>query len=914
VSITGQGSHSVEPFAGFQHLSAGARFLRADLHIHTYGVSADVDDPEANVEGVLATARERGLDLIAVTDHNAIDSVESLLEAASENGPAALAGVELTTGEGHVLVYFPVESLDEFKGWFARLRFEDAATGGRHTLVPIRELLKEVNGAGGIAVPAHVSRSNTGFLQRVSSTIEESILLSPYLHAVEVDQGSEGNWYSDLDRGEGSERRRELATRRSGELGDGVGSHLAKLLFSDAHHLDQIGRDRQGNERVTRIKMSAPSFAAFRTALSDPDARVKLEADLPQSYPRIEGVRLIGGFLDGQEVGLSPNLTCLIGGRGTGKSTLLESLRCTCLSSPSKMDGEPNCPETVQLVYRDGYGVRHYLKRDDARKTYELTDESAVEISVPVEGYDQDRIAAITRGYRDQPRLLLDFLDQFVELEEVNTQIELGLAALIQNSEATAPLRTAPKRLTEANKELSELKLKLKAIETSNLKEALQWRRALYSERRAREELEARLSEIEETIQSLELGVDLRDLTRAAGINDPAKTPGAEILLGADGTGGLIESVEALDRQLASWKSDGTADLANAVAELGAAIAGWQAREHEIEGRVQAVVDQLRAQNIDPNLAEMTRLSTAESRTMKEISDLEHAVKELGRLSKTRRDLLADYRSQQQRRFHLRTAALQNLTDELNDAFEEFKVKLAVREGELIDDYAEWLATAISGRFMRKERVASLCRSLAPAELARLAREDKTADLAALEETPGSPYLATEEEAGEFALKLREADLDALEQIAPDDRPEISLTTMIAGAPAKVDFGNLSLGQKASILLGALLFSSDQSPLLIDQPEDHLDSQFIARTVVGVLRRVKEKRQVIVATHNANIAILGDAEQIIPLQGYEGRGLIRDPGSVDADGTRARACEVLEGGEAAYRRRGEMYGLEVGKR
>jgi hypothetical protein len=78
-----------------------------------------------------------------------------------------------------------------------------------------------------------------------------------------------------------------------------------------------------------------------------------------------------------------------------------------------------------------------------------------------------------------------------------------------------------------------------------------------------------------------------------------------------------------------------------------------------------------------------------------------------------------------------------------------------------------------------------------------------------------------------------------------------------------------------------------------------------------VLRRVKESRQVIIATHNANITVLGDAEQIVPLQGYEGRGRTRDVGSVDSPATRRRACEILEGGESAYRRRGEMYGYEV---
>ena len=151
-----------------------------------------------------------------------------------------------------------------------------------------------------------------------------------------------------------------------------------------------------------------------------------------------------------------------------------------------------------------------------------------------------------------------------------------------------------------------------------------------------------------------------------------------------------------------------------------------------------------------------------------------------------------------------------------------------------------------------------------------------------------------------------------LERLQRDDFPEITLTT-IGQTPQVVRFDSLSFGQKASILLAALLFSSEQTPLIIDQPEDHLDSQFISKTVVSVLRRIKEARQVIIATHNANITVLGDAEQIVPMQGFEGKGLLRDVGSVDAGKTRARACEILEGGESAYKRRGEMYGFELTK-
>ena len=157
------------PVADFSHLATGASFLRADLHIHSFGVSPDVSDTAMTVEGILATAKTRDLDLIAITDHNAIDSVDRLLELAPASGIYAFAGVEISTGEGHVLVYFSPDDFAVFERWFNRLDFkEDPSSGYRHLLVPIHELLSQVKSAGGIAVPAHIGRTGTGFEDRVS--------------------------------------------------------------------------------------------------------------------------------------------------------------------------------------------------------------------------------------------------------------------------------------------------------------------------------------------------------------------------------------------------------------------------------------------------------------------------------------------------------------------------------------------------------------------------------------------------------------------------------------------------------------------------------------------------------------------------------------------------------------------------
>jgi ABC-type cobalamin/Fe3+-siderophores transport system ATPase subunit len=125
------------------------------------------------------------------------------------------------------------------------------------------------------------------------------------------------------------------------------------------------------------------------------------------------------------------------------------------------------------------------------------------------------------------------------------------------------------------------------------------------------------------------------------------------------------------------------------------------------------------------------------------------------------------------------------------------------------------------------------------------------------------------------------------------------------------DFAKLSLGQQQSILLALILSSSSERPLIIDQPEDNLDGEFIYSTLVPVLRRAKERRQVIIVTHNANVAVLGDAELIVVMKAKNDRGEIVTRGSIDHAETRDAACDILEGAKEAFLRRAKMYGIRL---
>jgi ABC-type Mn2+/Zn2+ transport system ATPase subunit len=146
--------------------------------------------------------------------------------------------------------------------------------------------------------------------------------------------------------------------------------------------------------------------------------------------------------------------------------------------------------------------------------------------------------------------------------------------------------------------------------------------------------------------------------------------------------------------------------------------------------------------------------------------------------------------------------------------------------------------------------------------------------------------------------RLSDPDLLAqLESVAVYDLPKLTVTKRIDSpgeAPRYLprDFKRLSLGQQQSVLLALMLTSESKAPLIVDQPEDNLDSEFIYKTLVPVIRAAKERRQVIVVTHNANIAVLGDAEQIVVLKATNDKATITTRGSIDEPTTRERRARI----------------------
>ncbi|HHY70623.1 MAG TPA: AAA family ATPase, partial [Thermoanaerobacterales bacterium] len=117
-----------------------------------------------------------------------------------------------------------------------------------------------------------------------------------------------------------------------------------------------------------------------------------------------------------------------------------------------------------------------------------------------------------------------------------------------------------------------------------------------------------------------------------------------------------------------------------------------------------------------------------------------------------------------------------------------------------------------------------------------------------------------------------------------------------------------SIGQRASALILFILNQEENDLIMIDQPEDDLDNQVIYDELIKNIKERKDNIQFIFATHNANIPVLGDAEQVLACYYKDEKIKIRS-GSIDKKEIQNRIIKIMEGGEDAFRRRNEIYKL-----
>jgi hypothetical protein len=615
---------------------------------------------------------------------------------------------------------------------------------------------------------------------------------------------------------------------------------------------------------------------------------------------RIISLTIVGGFLDGQSIDFAPGLNCIIGARGTGKTTLLEFSRWAMDALP---EDEGSRQRIQRLVAHNLKGGRVDLKvQTKDGRTYTVSrreeedpivlDSKGKATGIVATGgglfrldvFSQNEVESIA----DHALSQLDLIDTFraEDITSLDHQIEEVRADLKASAGQISPLQGQIAALVEQTKTLPTVVEKLKGFAAEGGQDADKIDQAqLAKALRGREALAVKATQ-DAVIQ---VGVAIRDLTPALG--EKTRNLFTEEMM--DGANGKI--LLAVKNQLDQCRTEVEEHLNAVLVRL------REERQRLVDGQAKLDLAHKGQELVFSQLLEKHKevqgKATERAKLEKERNDLlakqrqhQELVTKLTKLVDHRKELqgkLSELRDQ-------RYAVRERVVHEINTALSPTITVSLEQYGSTVA-FAKLLEEKLSGAGVKVGQVVTkLVENLSPAELATIIAAgdaEALADKTSLNSSQVAKVLQTLESNGAVF------DLEVVELL---DLPEIKLKDVGTYKPTST----LSTGQKCTAILPILLLDSD-SPLLIDQPEDNLDNSFVYGTIVESIRTVKPKRQLIFVTHNPNIPVLGEADRIFVLESDGNKATKRNSG--DVDHCKDDIVTLLEGGKEAFVQRKNRY-------
>lgn len=305
---------------------SGARFYRCALQVNphhyaeTFRGQPSSGDENSYMQALVEKAVELHIQVLALTDHNHVGATDGLRSLARGHDIHVIPGFELASSEGvHVLCLYPLETpvatLERFLGEFG---IRDTVPSSNLSNMTFSEILHTVQQTQrGIAIAAHITQNN-GLLVCLQGQARIKAWQDENLFAVQipgkVDELPQDK--RDIVRNINPDYHRDPPRAP----GLAIAAINAKDV-AEPNDLADLGA-------TCWIKMSEVSIDGLRQAFLDPESRIRLNSDpVPEAHTEFVALSWQGGFLDGAAIHFNENLNVLIGGRGTGKSTIVESLR-----------------------------------------------------------------------------------------------------------------------------------------------------------------------------------------------------------------------------------------------------------------------------------------------------------------------------------------------------------------------------------------------------------------------------------------------------------------------------------------------------------------------------------------------------------------------------------------------------------
>ena len=912
----------------------GARWQKCDFHLHTTA-SKCFRDKSVTPQMWVQACLEKKLDCVAVKDHNTNAGIDEIKQAAEGTPLTVFPGVELTcdSSKVHLLVLF-----DKDKTWQDVYDFliscginrDEFSTSEAQCTLTCSEVINKAKLAGALVIPAHIDEFNG--LGVLSKKVIKDILSQEDIFAVQyvIPQFSDPEFVIDESF---CQAYNQKYGRAEGTIGiqvikdyfacvqEALRNHVSLVTFSD--NPDSIDTSKHGLSGIARaytwIKMDKePSLEGIRQALMVPE-RVKNcfeSRAIPYKEPSlwiksidIKGTTLTKGS-DSFKIEFNPQLNTIIGGRGSGKSSVFRFLR-GAFQKMNDIKGLPEIKDEQELFFRKPCEDRGVLKdeteilvefvrdgvtnrikyangqqtkvfRLDGGQWSEIDDDGYLHF-FDFEQYTQKQVFSIAKNTNALRELIDSGSDEIAELKREKRNLILSYITTYKQLKTSKGYKP---RINQLETEINDLRLKIDNLRSSDISTIAQ-KQDQYA--KLHESIEVYFGAIQRQLALLSESAK-RTVFPVFNLDPFDKTYRDEIQE-------LIEPLEVKSRELTSQIDEAVDDITLRMQE---AYSKLQVTQFEKDRLAQNETYETKKQELQEQGIDDISNYQVYSEKLK-LKENEH--KELSaitaRIPQCEEDLLNI-----KKRIYDRQEEITQKRQDIVNGLSTKKVKINVRRmadnkkferqlREIVQKerrYGEDFDIILSKCFTKPSSFASSYQSII--NDIHLIREGRDSSLGF---------------SGWFAKMVRELDdeqVSRIETLIPDDQIDVLYKPNGSGNFRSIV--SASAGQKTTAVLTYIL-SQGSIPLLLDQPEDDLDNRLVCDLVVDKIKEIKENRQVIVITHNANIPVIGDAEYIVSLDSNSRCLKIHTEGMLENAEVKKEICEIMEGGESAFKLRALRY-------
>lgn len=894
----------------------GAKWWKFDFHNHT---PASIDFGKGDhvhkvitPENWLLMYMKAGIDCVAITDHNSGDWVDKLkvaLKILDTTQPAGykklflFPGVEITaSGNIHILALFdPTASTREIHALLGAINFPSEHFGTSDAVSPksVEEIIIEIHKKGAIAIPAHVDEACGLF--KLSGYTFSQVLKAEELLAIEVIN----------------------KTLEKPELYKQSKLCLAEVLGSDSHIEAQVGSS------FTWVKMSDPSLDALRLALHDCEDGIIRKEEIstdPNTISNryfIKSISISNGFKAGNgtplKAKLSPWLSSIIGGRGSGKSTIMNYLRIS-------LDRITEMPNDIQLEFnkfnqigkkgvpgmlRDGTIIKAEIFKDGklhlvtwSQKIHSLqtwedslgewsaaTNVSNINELFPIQIFNQKELYELTRN----PSKLIELIDSQFDKQSWLEAKEKLVEKWIADRARKRQLQAAISEEQNLKAQLDSTNNKIQLYESSAYRDTLGNFNNLTAVNSFFETTTVNISQFLTEFETLNSKVP--NIQAPAIVEENLTIESVQFIqtIQAALTGAVQKISEAIIL-LAPYKEN-LQEQFNALpwfVQFGAAKTAYEAILDKIQELGSESYNTL-IQRRSLLIGKLASIDTQKQQLQTLKSELQilytSIIDKEKELRTKRKDIINRWKQFDNEENPFLIIQLQPMSDAEN-ANLTFR-KLLRKEG---SEFASYIYLHNEETDNSSGLIGSII--IEPESLRWEKRLNVIRDF----------VLASEHDTKGLDLRLAKH-IAWLNQNTPEDIdrlliwvPEDKLVLKFKKQGHEEDIQTGSAGERTAGMLGLLLALND-IPLIIDQPEDDLDTRLISSFVVPGFKALKQKRQLLLVTHNPNIAVNANSDSIVYMNFNSGQIVVEGNDALQNKDIRLAVCNVMEGGkDALYKR------------